>query len=160
MPQTRAKDKGYKKLIGELKKLNDTRVKVGHFDDRHPSDDGMTTVAQIAYWNHNGTKGPHGIPPRPWATRVLRGQSMRIKMDQMKLLEGIAARKITTSQASNIFGNLMVGRMQVGIETLRDPKNADSTLAGKKPRTNPLINTGFMRRKTKYRLYVGPIRTK
>lgn len=102
------------------------------------------SVASVAFWNEYGTCR---IPPRPFFR-------VAIEKNQKKWRE-VLANSIKQSgnaeDALGAMGAIAKGDIQQSITSLRTPPNAISTIL-KKESSNPLIDTGMMRRSVAYRI--------
>ena len=112
-------------------------------------DDG-TPVAAVAAWNEFGTKR---IPERPFFRQAIQGADrdlvpiIKYNLDPKTLA-------IDRPLAGKL-GTAMKGRIQKSITVLRTPANAPSTTAPRprgKGSSNPLIDTGFMRKSVTYKI--------
>ena len=124
-------------------------VEIGFFASaKYP--DG-TPIAAVAAWNEYGTErnGQQHVPERPFFRNAIRGAPDEL-LEVIK--EKIDPRTMAFDEkVAGAVGQVMVGRVQKSITTLRDPPNAPSTIAGKGS-SNPLINNGDMRKAATYRV--------
>ena len=106
-----------------------------------------TPVTNVAAWNEFGTSR---IPERPFFRQAIQGADK----DLLPILvENVDPRTMSVDRrTAGLVGQAMQGRIQRSITTLRRPANAPSTLEKKKPKTNPLIDTGFMRQSVTYKV--------
>lgn len=116
-----------------------------------------TPVISVAFWNEFGTekKGKEHIPERAFLRKTL----IENRSAYRRKLRRIAVNAIKGRQdllkGSRNLGFEAVDDVQSMIESLKSPRNADSTLAAKKPKANPLVNTGFMRSSVTFELRTG-----
>ena len=112
------------------------KLEIGFFETaRYPNG---TFVAQVAYFNEFGTLN---IPMRPFFRNAI---NKNIKKWYATLQSGIN-QNATPSKALAIVGE--VARADI----VKSPPNAQSTIKQKKS-TNPLIDTGLMRRSVTYKV--------
>ena len=149
-----AKVRGGAKLRAALNAAKRARgvrsVKVGFFKTaKHP--DG-TPVAAVAAWQEFGTHrdGQTHIPERPFMRNAVR----KSREDVREVIEaGIDPKTLAVSgQLAGRVGALVKGAIQKEIVNLREPPNAPSTLKAKKPKSNPLIDTGTLRTAVTWRV--------
>ena len=123
-----------------------------------------TPMAAVAAWNEFGTEmnGRQHVPERPYFRQAIIKakpdllEAMKKHIDPMTLA--------FDRRVAGIVGQVMVGHIQRSITQLRDPPNAEVTIKGGWIRTksgwwikikgkgssNPLIDTGDMRRGVTY----------
>ena len=149
MLKSSARVSGGGKLRSFLRKATkpDERVvEVGFFPTARYQDG--TYVATVAAQNEFGTER---IPQRPF----FRNTIADLKID--KTLKDIVSSGIDPATGGVInpdladhVGIYVQNKIQQNIVDLREPPNAPLTLRLKYPKTNPLINTGFMRLSVTY----------
>ena len=128
--------KAITKFIGKEK------LEIGFFETaRYPNG---TFVAQVARYNEFGTLN---IPMRPFFRNAI---NKNIKKWYATLQNAIN-QNATPSKALSIVGEVARADIIQSITDLRTPPNAQSTIKQKKS-TNPLINTGLMRRSVTYKV--------
>ena len=140
--------KGGKKLNAFIRKAKNAKsvkeIQVGFFaTSRYP--DG-TPVAAVAAWNEFGTKR---IPERPFFRNAIEGAEDELKPVMVKSIDPRTMAMDRTTAGK--LGEVMQGRIQRSITTLREPALAESTKR-KKGSSNPLIDTGTLRKSTTYRI--------
>ena len=118
-------------------------VDVGFFKGTHtyPNGKDVTTVARD---NDQGTKR---IPERPFmvpAGNKAANKTINITVHSI-------AGGMDEQQALSKAGELFVGFIQKEITNLKEPPNAESTIL-KKGSSNPLIDSGDMRKSVKWKL--------
>lgn len=132
------KDKGWTKIVRELKKLGGASLTVGVQGNapQHPSGKNM---ADIATFNEFGTAT---APARSF---------LRSTFDSANFYEaeltGLARRvgvELSTKRALRLLGMKITSDVKNTIVTLKEPPNAASTIA-EKGSSNPLIDTGKLR---------------
>ena len=124
-------------------KLQFGTVDVGFFKGTHtyPNGKDVTTVARD---NDQGTKN---IPERPFmipAGNKAANKTINITVHSI-------AGEMDEQQALSKAGELFVGFIQKEITNLKEPPNAESTIL-KKGSSNPLIDSGDMRKSVKWKL--------
>ena len=142
--------KGGKKLDAFLRKAKNAKsvkeIQVGFFaSSKYP--DG-TPVAAVAAFNEFGTKR---IPERPFFRQAISGADEELKP---VLLKSINPRTMALDRkTAGKLGQVMQGRIQRSIVTLREPALAPSTIARRKKKsTKPLIDTGTLLKNVTYRV--------
>ena len=118
------------------------RLEIGFFETaRYPNG---IFVAQVARYNEFGTLN---IPMRPFFRNAI---NKNIKKWYATLQNAIT-QNATPSKALSIVGEVARADIIQSITDLRTPPNAESTIKQKKS-TNPLIDTGLMRRSVTYKV--------
>jgi len=125
-------------------------IEIGFFSTaKYP--DG-TPVAAVAAKNEFGTRTRDGktlVPERPFFRQALDIAKERVFEHLKDKVEGETL--VVTDTLGDEIGEIVQQSIQERIVELREPPNAPSTLARKKPKTNPLIDTGTMRTAVTYR---------
>jgi hypothetical protein len=144
-----------KKLREELTKLQKSVQEykgylVGFFEGAK-YDDG-TPVAQVAASNEFGLNltGEQPIPSRPFFRIANKKVHKRLTEMLAKMLDE-AVGYILTKQDMNALGAVHKAAIQKEIKDLRTPPNSAETIA-RKHSSNPLIDSGFMRRSVTYKV--------
>lgn len=118
------------------------KLEIGFFESaKYPSGE---YVAQVARYNEFGTLN---IPMRPFFRNAI---NKNIKKWYATLQNAIK-QNATPSKALSIVGEVARADIIQSITDLRTPPNAESTIKQKKS-TNPLIDTGLMRRSVTYKV--------
>ena len=118
------------------------RLEIGFFETaRYPNG---TFVAQVARYNEFGTLN---IPMRPFFRNAI---NKNIKKWYATLQNAIN-QKATPSKPLSIVGEVARADIIQSKTDLRTPPKAESTIKQKKS-TNPLIDTGLMRRSVTYKV--------
>ncbi len=140
---------GGKKLQEVFKKAGKggiDHVDVGFFSSAKYPKTGIS-VATVAAWNEFGTKN---VEERPFF-RIANAENelnlIRIITTQVDPLTMVITKRI-----GNSLGVNHQGAVQKSMVDLRDPKNAESTIARKKGKSNPLIDTHKMNRSVTYKV--------
>jgi hypothetical protein len=144
-------NKKYLLFRKELKLLEKSRVKIGYPVSKNPYKDGQD-VAMIAIYNEFGTEvdGKERIPARPFFSNAFDKNRKELDKLKAKLIGKIYELHLGVSQALDILGVFMVGKIRKEITELRQPPNAPSTKKRKKGVDNPLIDTGHLKGSTTY----------
>ncbi|MCY3553734.1 MAG: hypothetical protein OXH56_00285 [Gemmatimonadetes bacterium] len=125
-------------------------IEIGFFSTaKYP--DG-TPVAAVAAKNEFGTRTRDGktlVPERPFFRQALGIAKERVFEHLKDNVEGETL--VVGDALGDEIGEIVQQAIQERIVELREPPNAPSTLARKKPKTNPLIDTGTMRTAVTYR---------
>lgn len=118
------------------------RLEIGFFETaRYPNG---TFVAQVARYNEFGTLN---IPMRPFFRNAIQKNIKK----WYATLQNAINQNATPSKALSIVGEVARADIIQSITDLRTPPNAESTIKQKKS-TNPLIDTGLMRRSVTYKV--------
>lgn len=149
-------DLGYDALLATLGDMGDAAVYVGILQDQGSEldEDGNITVAGYAAVNEFGSADGR-VPERSFLRSTVDANGRVYESElQAVAIETVdaAVRSLSSGQAEAALerglgrvGARAARDVQVTIRDLRDPPNAPSTLAGKYPGDNPLIETGRMR---------------
>lgn len=149
-------DLGYDALLATLGDMGDAAVYVGILQDQGSEldEDGNITVAGYAAVNEFGS-ADGSVPERSFLRSTVDANGRVYESElQAVAIETVdaAVRSLSSGQAEATLerglgrvGARAARDVQVTIRDLRDPPNAPSTLAGKYPGDNPLIETGRMR---------------
>lgn len=165
MPDVVDRDLGYRELLKGLGDLGAPGVDVGILQDKGgeyiPGEE--ITLAGYAAVNEFGSEDGH-VPERSFLRSTVdeRREEYQAELDKTV---GVAIDSMVRSGAGSA-GRAMeqhLGRLglraardvQAKIRDLREPENADSTLAAKYPGTNPLIDTGRMRQSISHKVDMG-----
>lgn len=120
------------------------RVKVGFPAGKTDGD-----IVDRAIWNHYGTS--RGIPSRPFLLNAMRKNRKKyltaMKTSAAKILRG----ETLVVTIVRKLGILAQGDVQNEITNLRSPANARATIVAKGS-SNPLIDTGEMRKAVTYKV--------
>jgi hypothetical protein len=145
-------------LLGVVKRTKTPgTVDVGVIDaGEHEIQEGKVkeaTVALIALWNEFGTLDENGdvhIPERSFFRSTLIEERSNIIKLQKKLVSKIILGETTTERALGLIGEFVADKVSQKIVDLKTPENATSTLKAKRPKTNPLIDTGQLKNSITY----------
>lgn len=112
----------------------------------------MPTVAQIAFWNEFGTET---IPSRPAIRRAMQGKGRKaIERVVSKTTSAVVRRKMGVDQALQRIGLVAQAQIRREITELDSPPNAPLTIE-LKGSSNPLIDSGQLRRSINYEIVRG-----
>ena len=148
-----------------MEQLENVVIEVGYQADQL-AEDGETTLAEIAYWNHYGTVHKDGsvlIPARPFMDALVR-QSDKLNAFTRIVLKSAEHGYMTLERALNAIGSQAVSMIQQEIVRGNFAPNAEVTVNGGwiwneyarggkgcavkipgKHSTKPLIDTGSLR---------------
>ena len=145
MGKTKILDTGWKNYLRNLNKLKNSSVEIGFFgNDSTPKGESIT---EYAAYNEYGTKN---IPSRPFMM-ITHNQKLNANRKMInKGMDSILYGRTNANTLVNKIGLANVGFIQGTITTLRTPANKASTIKAKGGKTNPLINTGTMRKAVTY----------
>lgn len=118
------------------------RLEIGFFETaRYPNG---VFVAQVARYNEFGTLR---IPMRPFFRNAIQKNIKK----WYATLQNTINQNVTPSKALSIVGEVAKADIIQSITDFKAPPNAQSTIKQKKS-TNPLIDTGLMRRSVTYKV--------
>lgn len=118
------------------------KLEIGFFETaRYPNG---VFVAQVARYNEFGTLN---IPMRPFFRNAIQKNIKK----WYATLQNAINQNATPSKALSIVGEVARADIIQSITDLKAPPNAQSTIKQKKS-TNPLIDTGLMRRSVTYKV--------
>lgn len=143
-------DMGLKRILNELKKLENYIVKAGILSGSGEVDG--VSIVDYATWNENGVAGKKGnwkIPPRPFIKGWADSNKAQIKSTMERLYSQVADGQITASTALNKLGVFAKSGIQSYIKRGNFTPNAPSTIK-KKGSSQPLIDSGTMRKAVNY----------
>jgi len=130
--------------VAGLAKIHGEGVKVGILEGtgEHNNADNGQTVSQIAAWNEFGTDM---IPERPFLRGTVAKYNDEYKDTLRKVVQEVLnARDPASHAAIDRLALKVVADVKNTITELKDPPNADATIAAKGS-DNPLIDTGQLR---------------
>lgn len=137
--------------IKRLEELRGLSIEVGYQSDQM-AEDGETSLAEIAYWNHFGTVDKDGqvmIPARPFM------DTLDLQQDQLFEFSGQALEALGSSrEVAEAIGSKAKSMIQDAIRNGDWAPNAPSTIR-KKGSDKPLIDTGTMRQGVQYVIKEG-----
>lgn len=138
-------DKGYSRILREMKKAANLAVEVG-VQAGETTEDGKADLATVAAIQEFGTEE---IPSRPF-TRESFDQNFN-ELD--KFMQGVGDRiitnRISAEQGLNLVGQKMTGIIQKKIVDGPWTPNAPATIA-QKGSDRPLIDTGHLRQSIRH----------
>lgn len=123
-------DRGYKQLMGRLKKAQPT-VKVGVFGDQalavHAGGGEVLTVGEIAEVHEFGRGN---VPERSWLRGYVDANGARISKMLARVAEEVAAGRLTAEQGLDLVGLKIVGEIKQRLPHLEPPLE-ESTIKAK-----------------------------
>lgn len=151
----RDRDKGYRGFRDILQDVQSAGVYVGILQDKgsERTEDGEITLAGYAAVNEFGSDDGH-VPERSFLRSTIDEHRAEYDADmqaatramlQESLLHGVGSGASVLERRLGQLGNKVTRHVKEKIRDLRDPPNAELTLALKYPGDNPLIHTGRMR---------------
>ena len=162
-------DRGWNKIMRELKRTDKSYVKVGVQQDKmhKPSSKGSqptetTDMVTIAVANEFGVDTPSGsrsgfstvrIPERSFIRSTTDEQKQHLIALKAKAIRDIASGKTTVKRQLNRIGTDLSGEIKKKIKNLETPPNAQSTIDAKGS-SNPLMDTGQLRKSIRHQVHV------
>ena len=142
------KDRGWKRIKGEMKAAQNSGVKVGILSDETETYDSGADMLLVAAANEFGTSDGH-IPPRPFIRGAFDEKQRALGRTAQRLWDQVLAGRITTRQALGLLGEKHQGQVQEYISALQTPANAPSTIRQKSTSAgvgdSPLEDEGRLR---------------
>ncbi|RDU70416.1 hypothetical protein CQA66_08385 [Helicobacter aurati] len=135
-----------KELKKALKKSDIKGIEAGFLSSAKYQDG--TQVAAVAYYNNFGTAN---IPARPFFSKCVAKNTNKWFFMLSDMLKKNRKNELNINQCLDMLGNVIVSDIQESITQLKEPPNKEKTIKEKKS-TNPLIDTGLMRKSVTYRL--------
>lgn len=103
-----------------------------------------TPVVNVALWNEFGVP-ENGLPERPF----FRNANQQFKLMAPRIIKSAAENGRLTASGNEHVAQAHVSMVQSSIRDIQDPPNTASTVS-QKGSSNPLIDTGLMRRTLTY----------
>lgn len=138
------RDKGWKRIRGEMTELSRLKITVG-IQSGSNSSDGEPLVDRAAA-NEFGTDT---IPERSFMRASFDESQAKLLELSKKLWSSTLRGQRNAMQSAHLLGQEHEGQIKEKITSLKDPPNAQSTVA-QKGSSNPLIDSGEMRRSVRY----------
>lgn len=135
-----------KELKKALKKSNIKGIDVGFLSSAKYSNG--TQVAAVAYYNNFGTIN---IPARPFFSKCVARNTNKWLFTLSDMLKKNRKNELNVNSCLDMLGNVIVSDIQESITQLREPPNTEQTIK-QKDSSNPLIDTGLMRKSVAYRI--------
>lgn len=131
------KDMGAKRIVAEAKRIKGSFTTIGVQDTGEYYEEGLVTVAEVAFWNEFGTVT---APERSFLRSTI--DENRPDLDKLtaKLINEIILGRIDTNKALQKLGLKIQELIKKKILEYNDIPNAPSTIA-RKGFNNPLVNT-------------------
>lgn len=142
-------DKKWMDFQREAVKFRNAFTKVGLFSGPHSSGEDVVTIAVVHEFGSPKNNIPERSFIRAWTDQNRRKIWNKIEELYDKVLEG----KYTARKAIKKLGEWGAGEIKDFMTDLRTPSNAPSTIA-RKGSSNPLIDSGEMRRAVDHKDYV------
>ena len=149
-------NKNFKKVLGELAKLDAKELHVGFSADGADTDEaGKPNIAQIAAWNEFGTTSKNGnehIPARPFMRNAFDNNKEAIEAYMAQMFEQVAMGNMTADEALENIGTFQAELIRHEIEAGDFVENDPRTIERKerKGSSKPLIDTGRMRQSVQH----------
>ena len=135
--KTTDKDMGAKRIVAEAKRIKGSFTTIGVQDTGEYYEEGLVTVAEVAFWNEFGTSTS---PERSFLRSTI--DENRPDLDKLTaaLIKEILLGKIDTEKALQKIGLKIQELIKKKILEYNEIPNALSTVA-RKGFNNPLVNT-------------------
>lgn len=141
--------KGIKALLRRVK--NPGMVDVGIIEAKGHNGSDLNT-AEIGYVHEFGSP-KNNIPERSFIRSTVHGSGQKeVVALSRRLLKKIVDGTMEQKKALGLLGALGADLISQKIVSIRNPPNKPSTLRGKKPRTNPLVDTGQLKNSITWRV--------
>lgn len=143
------RDLGWARIAAEIRIARKAGVKIGLMgQDADRDDDSPLDNIDIGLVNEFGS-GDGRVPERSFLRSTADAQREQIAQAKERLWDQIVRGTLTVRQALGQLGAWHRGQVQQTIVRLNEPPNAPSTIA-RKGSSNPLIDTGQLRRAVNY----------
>ena len=147
-------DRGWNKVVSEIKKLDGSYVKVGLPENgkiqpgskQGSGNDDVSTMSELVTIGAVQEYGApnRGIPSRPFMRITFDKSVNALKNIKVKLINEIYDGKSTVEHALNKIGIWYSAKIKATITALKDPPNDPKTIK-RKGSSNPLIDSSQMR---------------
>jgi HK97 gp10 family phage protein len=151
-------DRGFSRIINDLKQLENTAVKVGFPKNGevgkrdNPSKleqySNISEVASVAIFQEFGTRN---IPDRPFMRPFFTENKAELLTLKSKLYKKVVKNEISVKQFYNLLGLFAKSKIQKKIVDIRTPVNSAKTVKIK-GFDNPLIWTGQMKNSVQHEI--------
>lgn len=144
------KDRGWKRIQGEIKKMKNSFVKVGVLSDSgsyEATEGGAANLADVATFMEFGFTvrgGSYFVLPRPFLRQAFDNNIDKIKDFISKEQDAIYRGASSTSRSLEKLGLFFAAKVKAEITDGKFPPNAPSTIK-EKGSSKPLIDTGRLR---------------
>lgn len=146
----RDKDRGLKRIVKQMKEIDNAYVKVGVLSNAGNEKNGMT-IADVATFNEYGTSK---IPARPFMKQAYENNEKTIIVSSESLKSDVFKGEISVKGALKKLGVWFKGRIQKEITDGDFVPNAPRTIEAKGS-DKPLIDTGRMRQSINFQIETG-----
>lgn len=143
-------DKGMKKIFGEIEAADNAYTEIGVHSGETNSEG--TSMVLIAASNEYGTEDGR-IPERSYMRSTFDENKSQLGEVQKKQYQKVLDGKSTIKDALSILGMWFETKVKKKIIDLKDPPNAESTIA-RKGSSNPLVDEGQLHESIRYRVKV------
>lgn len=140
-------DLGWNKIMQNMKKLDNTAVKVG-IQSGETTEDGEEDLAYIAGVHEFGSSDGH-IPQRSFLRTAIDNNEGEIEKLKTSLAGKIVDGSVNPKNALELIGQKVTGMIQENITDGHFVPNAPSTVRAKGS-DKPLIDTGHMRNSVRH----------
>ena len=144
-------DPGFRKLLKKFNDMNEFTVAVGLFPEAGYEPGTEITTAQVGAVHEFGSKDGR-IPQRSFIRGTVTEMTDEILAMQADHLSYVLAGTITYENALKRIGLTVKQRIQARIREGIDPANKDTTIARKRGKSTPLIDTGHMLNSITYKV--------
>jgi len=140
----------FKKFVRENSEEKKITLQVGFFKGSKYTNG--TQVAQVAVWNNFGTRSKKTrkvrIPERPFFSQA----TEIYKADRKRIIKEVFVPQRTLRKSVALVGKKVVKLIQARITKLKTPEKSEETLRLRPGKTNPLIDTGLMRKSVLFKI--------
>jgi len=137
-------DKGWKKILKNLKTENGSYAKVGIQSDAGKNEEDEDSTAYIYEYAAANEFGTKKIPSRPFIRKTFDENKNKIDVKVLSLQSDIYKGKVDFKKGLGQLGQWYEGVIKESIKNTNWEPNAPSTIE-KKGSSKPLIDTGTMR---------------
>lgn len=143
-------DKGYRRIMKEIRQMDDAYVKIGYLADSEKHKNSNATVAEVAIAMEYGVPDKN-IPARPFFSTSFDKHREKYEKKIRQYVNLIYAGRMNVRRSLSLLGAEAKGDVQKNIREGRWEPLSERTIA-KKGSSQPLIDTGQMRASVQYEI--------
>lgn len=147
------KDRGWDKLVGNARRLQNASISVGILDSATPESGSDISMAELAAVHEFGAPSV-GIPERSFIRSALDEGDAKIQAAKRRIVGGVMDGKLEPERGLHALGQLCKTLIQQKIIAGPFVPNAPSTIR-QKGSSRPLVDTGRLRASVDYVVNIG-----
>lgn len=152
--KTTDKDLGYKRILKEIKNLDNARADIGYFGEKkeHGSDLSIVGIATVQEFG----SPKKNIPARPFIRTTADQKKVEWRNRLDRYMADVLRGKTNVLSALTAFGEIAVSDIRKKITDIKTPPKSPSTIKREgEGFTNPLIWLGWMRNYARARIVIN-----